>query len=68
MLLQMEKKKRSNIKSGKATDDETKETLSVNSLCSLLGAQVFTMKEVLFIKTLKLEILLVKRGQKDKLS
>ena len=29
--------------------------------------QVFTMKEVLFIKTLKLEVLLVKRGQKDKL-
>ena len=69
MLLQMGKKETvPTSKVAKATGDETKEKLSGNSLCSLLGAQVFTMKEVLFIKTLKLEILLLKRGQKDKLS
>ena len=50
---------------GKVTDNETKGTVSGKSLYSLLG--VLTMKEVLFTKTLKWEVLLVKRGKKTSL-
>ena len=50
--------------SGKITDVETKGTLSGNVSIASWEPQVLTMKEVLFPKTLKLEVLLVKRGKK----
>ena len=50
--------------SGKVTDVETKGTLSGNSLYSLLGATGADDERSAFPKTLKLEVLLVKRGKK----
>ena len=50
--------------SGKVTDDETKSTLSGNSLHSLPGAAGADDERSAFTKTSELEILLVKRGKR----
>ena len=50
--------------SGKVTDDETKSTLSGNSLHSLPGGAGADDERSAFTKTSELEILLVKRGKR----
>ena len=50
--------------SDKATDDETKVHSQVIVSIASWEPQLLIMKEVLFMKTLKLEVLLVKRGKK----
>ena len=54
--------------SGKATDDETKGTLSDNSLYSLLGAAGFDDERSAFHKDFKIRGFIGEKGKKDKLS
>ena len=67
MLLQMQLRKHSNIRSGKVTDDETKSTLSGNSLYSLLGATCVDDEKSAFHKDFKIRGFIGEKGQKDKL-
>ena len=64
MLLQMEKRKRSNVNSGNATDDETKGTLSGNSLYSLLGAAGVHDERSTFHKDFKIRGFIGEKGEK----
>ena len=54
--------------SGKATDDETKGTLSCNSLYSLVGAAGVDDERSAFHKDFKIRDYIGEKGQKDKLS
>ena len=54
--------------SGKVTDDETKGTLSGNSLCNLLGATVVDDERSALHKDFKIRGFISEKEQKDKLS
>ena len=68
MLLQMELRKYSNIRSKwQSNDDETNSTLSGNSLYSLLGATGVDDEKSALHKDFKISGFIGEKGQKDKL-